>query len=547
MTIFLKDIEQERMKTPSSIIQESPTIGHKLKEDFLLNDSTWNLSNKKNNTSLTHKDEYYNLLRKSKTEKKQKSSSLFDEKKNLFKENTQENSKEKTHLLQFQEYYGIGNKDTNNKEQINDENYFNKSCKVSFSDTLSSKISQEWKSIPLSQNKSQNLFFRNSFQNNIFSQNLNNKERKNTWDYSPNEKGSQVGENIQSFSPLNSTQTSEIQKNGNVSDYSCFCSFGTCCNMCYHHHLSSANKNKIIRNLFNNNQQVNSQRRNTYPLINPSFNYCNLNNDSQNNIQNNIKNNINNEYNHNFNNYNFNFPHQYQHQDGQQKQSSSTSTLQMNFRSSLTHNKTSIKPLTPPLNPQHILNTKNEQKNKTKAKKETNDDPNNKIHPEQIVKGKEKRTTVMIRHIPNKYILKTLKEDIDVCFEGKYDVFYLPVDYKNKCNLGYAFINFVDSFHIVSFFDYFRGKKWPRFNSDKICELAYAKFQGKNELISHYEKGSVMGFENEELKPLIIPTPNVLPDIEIPIKYYKTFFELYKYSDCIQLQDKFIVKKFFRF
>lgn len=74
----------------------------------------------------------------------------------------------------------------------------------------------------------------------------------------------------------------------------------------------------------------------------------------------------------------------------------------------------------------------------------------------------------MIRHIPNKYTLQTILEDINLEFKNKYDVFYLPLDFNNNCNLGFAFINFIDPFHILFFFDYFRGKKWRRFNSEKV-------------------------------------------------------------------------------
>ena len=79
--------------------------------------------------------------------------------------------------------------------------------------------------------------------------------------------------------------------------------------------------------------------------------------------------------------------------------------------------------------------------------------------------------------------IKTITEEINQKFKNKYDVFYLPIDYNNNCNLGFAFINFINPLHIVDFYETFRGKKWKRFLSEKRCELAYAKIQGKHNLI----------------------------------------------------------------
>jgi hypothetical protein len=133
----------------------------------------------------------------------------------------------------------------------------------------------------------------------------------------------------------------------------------------------------------------------------------------------------------------------------------------------------------------------------------------------------------MIKNIPNKYTLKSLVEDLNVELKGKFDLLYLPLDYVNNCNLGFAFINFVESFHIILFYELFRGKKWKRFNSEKICELAYAKIQGKNDLIAHFEKGTVLNFESKDKKPLIMNTPNPLPKIVLP-----TVWILFINLDC---------------
>ncbi|CAG8832051.1 13874_t:CDS:2, partial [Racocetra persica] len=43
---------------------------------------------------------------------------------------------------------------------------------------------------------------------------------------------------------------------------------------------------------------------------------------------------------------------------------------------------------------------------------------------------------------------------------GQYDFVYLRIDFKNKCNVGYAFVNFVDISAVLSFAKTRVGKKW---------------------------------------------------------------------------------------
>ena len=83
----------------------------------------------------------------------------------------------------------------------------------------------------------------------------------------------------------------------------------------------------------------------------------------------------------------------------------------------------------------------------------------------------------MIKNIPNKYTQKMLLQTIDEQFSRQYDFFYLPIDFKNKCNVGYAFINMVQPKFIVPFMARFNQRKWERFNSEKVCHISYARIQ----------------------------------------------------------------------
>lgn len=102
------------------------------------------------------------------------------------------------------------------------------------------------------------------------------------------------------------------------------------------------------------------------------------------------------------------------------------------------------------------------------------------------------KTTLMIRNIPNKYTKELMLETLDEDFMGTYDFFYLPIDFKNGCNVGYAFINFKELKYIEAFYKRFDGMSWKRFNSEKICQIKYARIQGKRECELHFKGSSLM-------------------------------------------------------
>ena len=167
----------------------------------------------------------------------------------------------------------------------------------------------------------------------------------------------------------------------------------------------------------------------------------------------------------------------------------------------------------------YIFNTYNFNKIKSKHNKRNKDniDPSFfMINLDNIIKGIDKRTTIMIRHIPNKYSYQNLLEEINIVCKDKYDCFYLPLDSENNCNLGYAFIN---PLHIIFFYNTFKSRKWLHYNSYKECDLSFAKYQGKYELTSNIEKNMGKSGDKRRL-PIIFEVKNP-PKIDLFKQYYE--------------------------
>jgi len=98
--------------------------------------------------------------------------------------------------------------------------------------------------------------------------------------------------------------------------------------------------------------------------------------------------------------------------------------------------------------------------------------------------SKSPKFTAMLRNIPNKYTRKMLIDQLEEgrTFRGDYDYVYVPIDFTNKCNVGYAFINFRTLDARNRFQWMFNEKEvrevLPGFNSKKVCRVTDATVQG---------------------------------------------------------------------
>ncbi|XP_022726214.1 protein terminal ear1-like [Durio zibethinus] len=133
---------------------------------------------------------------------------------------------------------------------------------------------------------------------------------------------------------------------------------------------------------------------------------------------------------------------------------------------------------------------------------------------------KDSRTTVMIKNIPNKYSQKLLLNMLDDhcihCNEqiaagddqllSSYDFVYLPIDFNNKCNVGYGFVNMTSPQATWRLYKAFHHQHWEVFNSRKICEVTYARVQGLEALKEHF-RNSKFPCEMDHYLPVVFSPP----------------------------------------
>ena len=103
-----------------------------------------------------------------------------------------------------------------------------------------------------------------------------------------------------------------------------------------------------------------------------------------------------------------------------------------------------------------------------------------------------------------------LLEEVNQKHAGTYDFFYLPIDFKNRCNVGYCFINFLSTSSIPAFVETFHGQRWKSFNSEKVCAVSFARIQSKQAMIARFQNSSLMD-KVDEYKPLLFYSsgPNI--------------------------------------
>jgi len=125
---------------------------------------------------------------------------------------------------------------------------------------------------------------------------------------------------------------------------------------------------------------------------------------------------------------------------------------------------------------------------------------------QQWIASSEEWTTVMLRNLPpcfsrGRLIYLLAREG----FAGTFDFLYVPLCFKEKVSLCYAFINFLDTDTVARFWKHFSGFKNWGFPSVQVAEVCWcARHQGLSEAIEYYRNNSVMHSSvPDECKPVL--------------------------------------------
>mmetsp|Transcript_29935 Transcript_29935/g.85810 ORF Transcript_29935/g.85810 Transcript_29935/m.85810 type:complete len:496 (+) Transcript_29935:94-1581(+) len=141
-------------------------------------------------------------------------------------------------------------------------------------------------------------------------------------------------------------------------------------------------------------------------------------------------------------------------------------------------------------------------------------------------RGRDERiqyTTVMLRNIPNKYTRDMLVNQLNTHLRGKFDFLYLPIDFKNGCNVGYGFINFRNVEACRKFVAKFSGVDVSRClpginNSNKVAEVTPARVQGLEDNVKRLRSSPVMQelIHHPEWMPLVFDAEGVESPLPLP-------------------------------
>jgi hypothetical protein len=131
------------------------------------------------------------------------------------------------------------------------------------------------------------------------------------------------------------------------------------------------------------------------------------------------------------------------------------------------------------------------------------------IDPEKIKAGEDSRTTVMVRNLTGHRARKDFLKFLEKCgLSERYTFFYMPCKEHRNVPAGFAFVNFVEPGDVLQLYVMVKSGVWREVVGDaqaKSPAVSYGRFQGHDELASHFSSSAVLHEQDPEKRPIFKP------------------------------------------
>ena len=104
----------------------------------------------------------------------------------------------------------------------------------------------------------------------------------------------------------------------------------------------------------------------------------------------------------------------------------------------------------------------------------------------KIKNGEDKRTSIIIKNIPNTITKEYIKKVLEGI--GNINYLYVPYDKVINRNLGFAFVNVVNYKNIINLYNRLIEYNFENMLLNDNIEVYYSKIQGKNALSKMFAK-----------------------------------------------------------
>lgn len=131
------------------------------------------------------------------------------------------------------------------------------------------------------------------------------------------------------------------------------------------------------------------------------------------------------------------------------------------------------------------------------------------IDPDRIQRGMDSRTTVMVRNLVGNNARKEFLMFLEKCgLADRFTFFYMPCKEHRNVPAGFAFINFIAPADVHKILVMVKSGFWRECKGDaqaKAPAISYARFQGHEELVTHFSSSAVLHEQDPEKRPIFRP------------------------------------------